>query len=546
MNKTSSPRYLALFLLAWTVVACAGGAPALVGDVVVSTPHDSTPLSRLLTFTTNRPVVPEVTLSDGIDEWTVRSTGTPATNHAVALVGLRAGAEHVVGVALRDEAGEVHAGAAETAFETLPLPSSVTDFPPIEVTVSDPSRMEPGMTLFSSIRWFPQAEDLAFGLLVIVDEEGEVVWYHEAPHRIVDVRRTERDTILYQYNEGIVEIDLLGNEIAHWYASGLWDGPPSDPVLTVDTDVFHHQAIELPSGDILTLGTEAREYDDYPTSVSDPNAGRERTHVIGDVAVQFRRDGSIVREWRLLDVLDPYRLSYDSLGRFWDREGYEFIETGTRDWSHANGVIADPRDGGVILTLRHQDAVVKIDANGELAWILGDPAGWSERFRPYLLQPQGELEWPYHLHAPQLTADGNLMVFDNGNFRALPPEEPVPHADNYSRAVEYAIDEEAMTVSQAWSYGGPGSDMFYSPFLGDADRLSITGNVLIADGGRLVDEDGVPTNNVIAGRKWARLLEVTGDASPVTVFELIINHGEDVSQISGWTIYQADRIPSLR
>jgi len=276
------------------------------------------------------------------------------------------------------------------------------------------------------------------------------------------------------------------------------------------------------------------------------NAPRNTIHVVGDVVVQFRRDGSIAREWKLLDVLDPYRLSYDSLGSFWNRSGYEFIEGGTSDWSHGNGVVTDPRDDGIVITLRHQDAAVKLNRDGQLVWILGDPAGWSESFQPYLLRPEGELEWPYHLHAPQITADGNLMVFDNGNFRAIPPARPVAHADNYSRAVEYAIDEETMTVRQVWAYGGPGGDMFYVPFLGDADRLPITGNVLINAGGHLVDADGVPTNNVIAARKWARLFEVTGGENPETVFELVLDHGEDVSEISGWTIYQADRIPSLR
>jgi len=535
-------------VLLWVAcgVACGGGAPAIVGDLAVSTPHESAPLSRLLQFDTNQPTVVLATISDGAREWTLDALETPQTSHQLALVGMRAGTRHTVTVGLVGAGGGEPIEAATIAFDTPPLPAAYVDFPPIQINVSDPARMEPGMTLFSAIRWVPGAEDLDNGWLLIVDDAGEVVWYYHAAHRVVDVRYTGRGTILYQYNEGIVEIDLLGNEIAHWYASGLWDGPSSDPLVTVDTDVFHHQAIELPSGDILTLGTEAREFENYPTSVTDRNAPRNTIHVVGDVVVQFRRDGSIARQWKMLDVLDPYRLSYDSLGRFWNREGYEFIEGGTRDWSHGNGVVPDPRDDGIVVTLRHQDAAVKLNRDGQLVWILGDPAGWSEPFQPYLLRPEGELEWPYHLHAPQITADGNLMVFDNGNFRAIPPERPVPHANNYSRAVEYAIDEEAMTVRQVWAYGGPGGDMFYVPFLGDADRLPLTGNVLINAGGHLVDADGVPTNNVIAARKWARLFEVTGGESPETVFELVLDHGEDVSEISGWTIYQADRIPSLR
>jgi len=546
VKKTTRVCLVTALLAATFSIACAGGAPTLVGEATVSTPNEAAPLSRLLRFSTSSPAVAVVTASNGQSEWTVGTSPSPSTEHEIAVVGLRSATRHELRIQLAATAGGALTDAGTVDFDTPRLPYPGVDFPPMEVSISEPTRMEPGMTLFNAMRWLPGAEDLHNGWLFIVDEAGNVVWSYHTPHRIADMRYTERGTILYQHNEAVVEIDLLGNEIASWWASGLWDGASEDPRVTVDTDVFHHQAIELSNGDILVLGTEERAFDDYPTSVRDAGAPRAAAHVVGDVAVQFRRDGSIAKEWKLLDILDPYRMSYDSLGSFWNREGYDYIEGGTKDWSHANGVIGDPSDDGIILTLRHQDAVVKIDSDGQLVWILGDPAGWSERFQPFLLQPAGELEWPYHPHAPQITPDGSLMVFDNGNFRAIPPATPVPHADNYSRAVEYAIDDSAMTVRQVWSYGGPGSEIFYAPFLGDADRLPQTGNVLITDGGRIVDADGIPTNDVIGGRKWGRLIEVTGGDNPEVVFELILDHGEDVSQVTGWTIYQADRIPAIR
>jgi arylsulfate sulfotransferase len=133
------------------------------------------------------------------------------------------------------------------------------------------------------------------------------------------------------------------------------------------------------------------------------------------------------------------------------------------------------------------------------------------------------------------------MVFDNGNYRAQPPAPPVQPADSYSRAVEFEIDEEAMTVRQVWSYGGPGSEHFYSAFVSDADRLPDTGNVLITEGGRLLDADGVPSNLVVPSRKISRIFEVTGGERPQKVFEVVI----DTVTPPGWAIYQADRIPRL-
>ena len=136
------------------------------------------------------------------------------------------------------------------------------------------------------------------------------------------------------------------------------------------------------------------------------------------------------------------------------------------------------------MSLRHQDAQVKVDRTGAARWILGPHGGWNEPWRDRLLQPQGDLEWPYHGHGVEVTPAGTILLFDNGNNRALPFDEPMPSEDSYSRAVEYAVDEEALTVRQAWAYPGPDAEPFYSSFLSDADWLPRTGNVLITDGGR--------------------------------------------------------------
>ena len=69
------------------------------------------------------------------------------------------------------------------------------------------------------------------------------------------------------------------------------------------------------------------------------------------------------------------------------------------------------------------------------------------------------------------TRRGTLLLFDNGVSRARPFQPPVPPAEAWSRAVELAVDEQAGTVSQVWSYGGPGTDRFLTPFLSEADEL---------------------------------------------------------------------------
>lgn len=119
------------------------------------------------------------------------------------------------------------------------------------------------------------------------------------------------------------------------------------------------------------------------------------------------------------------------------------------------------------------------------------------------------MQWPFHQHAAEVTQSGSVLIFDNGNFRALPPQTPMAGSEAYSRAVEYMIDAQAKTVAQIWSYGGPGEDAFFSPFISEADRLPVTGNVLITDGGRVEDEQGKQTDQIVGGNHWARIVEVT-------------------------------------
>jgi hypothetical protein len=211
------------------------------------------------------------------------------------------------------------------------------------------------------------------------------------------------------------------------------------------------------------------------------------------------------------------------------------------DWSHVNAAFYDERDESVIVSARRQDAVVKVDlATGQLAWILGDHTGWTEAWAPYLLAPSGELVWPNHQHAAKVSPHGTILLFDNGTNRGGPIEDGPPISEPYSRAVEYAVDESTMGVSQVWSYGDQEGDHFYSSFISDTDWLPLTGNVLVTDGARITDAQGMATD-ASDGRRSARIVEVTHTTPPQKVFELVI---EDDAP-NGWHVYRAARLPSL-
>ena len=436
---------------------------------------------------------------------------------------------------MTDEAGNVISAAESLEFTTDSLPG---DFPPIRVTLSRPDRMEPGVTLFSVAR----VGDREYGLLVAVDESGEVVWYYRTDHGIGDARQTRAGNLLYLTGSEAVEIDVLGNVLQRWRASGP-NGERAADSIVVEADNFHHEIYEMPSGNLLTLSAELRQLDGYPTSETDPQAPTDEATVAGDVIVEFERDGTIVDKWHLLDILNPYRIGYRSLRPVW-AQLYPDVAGEIRDWTHSNAVIYDRTDDSLIVSPRHQDAVIKINRQtGELIWILGTHDGWGSEWAEYLLTPRGELQWPYHQHSPMITPEGNILLFDNGDFRSRPFQEQGMAIEPYSRAVEYAIDSGSMTISQVWVYGGPDDEFFYSNVGGDADLMPLTGNVLVTDGGRIDFDANISEER--GGYRWARIVEVTHSTPPEKVFELIIKD-ETRPDPLGWAVFRSERLRSLR
>ncbi|MCY4029145.1 MAG: aryl-sulfate sulfotransferase [Acidobacteria bacterium] len=535
---------LAVAALGMGLAACDRTAPSITRLNVAEPARPEAPLGVAVEVSTDEPARLAVEIADDARLDRLDLDGVPGTGHIVPLVGLRPGRTHSVTFIATDAAGNQDRS-PPLIIETDPLPD---DFPPLETTVSRPDRMEPGWTLLNVYRWGDEGNDRTFGLLVAVDASGEVVWYYRADHTIMQAIPLANGNLLYMASlDGIwgilVEIDILGNVVRRWHSRAAADHAPPGSIL-VDTDSLHHDVVELPSGNLVALGSEIRAFDDYPTSEEDPDAPRETRDVIGDVIVEFAPGGSVVQEWPLLDAFDPYRIGYDSLGTgFWE-DTYRALghETGeAADWAHANALAHDARDDTFVVSLRHQDALVKVDRGGGARWILGSHDGWNEPWRERLLEPEGELEWPYHGHGVEVTPHGTILVFDNGNRRALPFAEPMPAEESYSRAVEYEVDAGAMRIRQRWAYGGAGEERFYSSFLSDADWLPETGNVLVTDGARTreVHTEGDEPDE----RRWARILEVTSEAPAEVVFELVI----DDDSPTGWHVYRAGRWnPPLR
>jgi len=548
MPSRAKGQLIALAMLAVVMTSCTSDADADTDtdasptvDMVVEV-HPDNQLRAALTLTTDGTGSALVEVLEGDDRgFLVTTPPLGAGTHTVPLLGLRAETTYNVEVS-HGQAG------ASSSFTTGSLPA---DMPPIEAE-SSPDDMSSGLTLFNVIPLGGPGGDNGptdDGYLVAVDEAGEVVWYYRQTHSIQDVRRSADGDLLFIHHEtGVRRIDVTDDSMVEWSGTtGLDDAPEDDHgrayagdgAIRVETDQMHHEVIELPNGNLMTLSREMREVDGYPEPLCDE--GDEftgRYEVVTDTVVEFDPgDGSVVAEWSLFDMVDPLdNLDVIRPSEFCSQyltDVYPDLEA--RDWTHANAVVLDEARNALLVSVRHLDQVFAIRYQGddsgpagELLWRLGEGGDFSLT----------EGEWFLHPHAPQVLEDGSIMIYDNGNERpgtSLEDPDKLP----YSRAVQYEIDEEARTARQVWEHraDAPG-EAVYAPFVGDADVLA-GGTVLITHGGLLDPPAHSP--QVEGVLPWARIIEVDYETGDI-VFDLTV---KDPDRESGWIVYRAERIPTM-
>ncbi len=471
------------------------------------------PLAGTLAFETDVPTRVRVTVDDGISPWT-RNFFDYAVLHETPLYGFKPNRTYQIRFTAIDRFQNEVAG-APVQFVTSALPSA---FPKINVLVAHPERMEPGYTLFRCVN-----NNQVAGYVIIIDNNGEVVWYSTmaAGH---DMRQLENGNLLNPLFTGFKEVNLLGETVRTIPAA---TGYGIDP----------HEGFPTDHGTILYISEASATVENFPTSATDPLAPTETAAVDYDRIVEISMaDGTLLNQWNLLEMLDPRRISYLS-----------FVKN-TYGWDnhHGNAIVEDPRDHGIIVSLRTQNAVIKFSRDGALKWIVGSHENWGPDFQKYLLKPVGEpFEWNYAQHAMKVTPQGTLLLYDDGNFRASPFNEKVPDSANYSRAVEYQIDEDTMEIRQVWEYGQHTPEVFFTSFAGDTEWLPKTSHVLV-NFASVSYINHVPPDPDVPRASMARIQEVTHDTDSEVLFDIsIFDYNSSNANYLGYWVYRARRLPDL-
>lgn len=340
-----------------------------------------------------------------------RATGArPVDPHAATtlyVAGLRPETRYTLHHEILDARGRLLVLGPTLAYETgpidLPLPKAV-----VRVPRADPATETDPVLLVAPLNDpidFPYATDL----------QGRPIWYDPTRDTALLTRPQPGGTFfeLVETESGsasdvLREIDLAGHVLRRVTLAEInrqlverGDQP---------LEALHHEARRLPDGSIVTLGVVVREL----TDVQGPGPVR----ILGDAVVVLDADLRVKWVWNAFEQLDVTRAGVLGYTCEAGQPGCRGAPPGvvSNDWTHSNAVDYFPRDGNLLLSIRNQDWVVKLDyrdgaGSGDVIWRLGHEGDFAIEGA----DPGDAFPWFSHAHDPSLLPGGRLAVYDNGN-----------------------------------------------------------------------------------------------------------------------------------
>lgn len=243
-----------------------------------------------------------------------------------------------------------------------------------------------------------------------------------------------------------------------------------------------HEFQLLPNGHALLLSYDLQKVD---MSELVPG-GHPGATVLGSIIQELDGDKNVIFQWRSWDYLDI-------------TDSYNDLTLKVFDAIHINSIDMDS-DNNLLVSIMAFGEIAKINRQtGEIIWIMG---GRNNQFT-FINDDEGSAFAPQYFmyqHEVRRLDNGNILMIDDGQGKVR----------QWTRAVEYQIDETAKTATKVWQYRHDPD--LYAPSMGTAQRLP-NGNTLIGWGqasaqAKTAVTEVDPSGNVVlelafTGNLWA-------------------------------------------
>jgi arylsulfate sulfotransferase len=435
----------------------------------------------------------------GLTTWVQPASGTTGST-TVLVAGMRESTTYHMQAILKLASGRQLIDADHT-FVTGTIPASI--LPTLTVPQPALAGAAAGVEMLSI---FNQKNATGLIQAAVTDLAGNVIWYYplgtgEVPFPL---KPLPNGNVLFVVSgpksEDVREIDLAGNIKYQLTRDQITAGLQASGSTLVAGNL-HHDILKLPNGHYIILFNYQPKLPDGTLSA-----------VIGDGLIDWDPvKNEPVWTWSSFDHLSTSRAPY-----------------GPDDWTHANAVIYSPDDGNLIMSMRNQNWVLKINyqdgaGDGTILWRLGPDGDFT------MPAGQAPIELNYGQHYPTIVSSNSagifrMMLFNNGNNRLVDASNNICGTTGfiacYSSVPIYELNESAKTAEVTWETKIP---PHYSICCGDALILG-NGNV----------EYDVAFDVTTPNQSFIQ--EVTQDQNPQLMWQM---------NLVGQILYRGFRVPSL-
>ena len=401
--------------------------------------------------------------------WAVPAPTPNGGNTSVYVAGMLASSTYHMQAQIQFQNGATFTDVDHTCNTgALPSPMATVQLQPINGTPA------PGIQLWNTILPYNMTDAFA------TDINGNVIWtysfkngsgidliqgIHPLPNgdflTLVSYLSSVTSNIPNGTIDEVREIDLAGNTVKSINMTELNQKLASSNLRDASGNLyqlgsFHHDVLALPNGHWVLLASEIKNFPSLSGYTSPVN-------VIGDAIVDVDQNLNPDWVWNTFDHLDI------------NRRPMNFP-----DWTHSNAMLYSADDHNLLLSIRHQNWIIKINfldgtGSGDILWHLGEGGDFK------LENGVDPTDWFYGQHGmnfftPNTTGDFEIGLMDNGIDRQFPtgsvfctPNKPAS-AQCYSTLSVLELNEANMTATLRTHYD-PGPT-FYSYFGGDAQLLS--------------------------------------------------------------------------